>query len=125
MVKLSLGLGSDRTKRITSLITLSLVASLKRGVFACLQLGTLIFALSHLIKHLGDFFRPNYAFHSFSHLKHVGLFAAKLGCSGLDLTKSNVFPFFSLNYAVFGYMTPKRIFCLFVSKFTLFLVLTH
>ena len=46
---------------------------------------------------------PNYAFLSFFAPKTcICLFAAKLGCSGLYLTKSNVFPFLSLNYAVFS-----------------------
>ena len=62
------------------------------------------------------FLWPNYPFLGFFAPKtYFGLFAAKLGCSGLDLTKTTVFLFLSLSYAVFSSITPKICFRLFVA----------
>ena len=71
------------------------------------------------MQNFGDFFWPNYK------LKHVGLFAANWAVLGLISRKATFPHFLFLNYAVFSYMTPKRCFCLFVAKFTLFLVLSN
>ena len=71
------------------------------------------------------FLGPNYAFFSFLAPKTCfGLFA-KLGCSGLYVTKSNVLLLLLLNYSGFSVMTPKRCFRLFVAKFVLFSALFH
>ena len=69
---------------------------------------------------------PNYPFLGFFAPKtYFGLIAAKLGCSGIYVTKSNVLLFLLRNYAAFSFMTPKRCFRLFVAKFTLFSALSH
>ena len=72
------------------------------------------------------FLWPNYPVLGFFAPKtYFGLFAAKLGCSGIYVTKSNVLLFLLRNYAAFSFMSPKRCFRLFVAKFTLFSALSH
>ena len=54
------------------------------------------------------FLWPNYPFLGFFAPKtYFGLFAAKLGCSGIYVTKSNVLLFLLRNYAAFSFVTEK------------------
>ena len=54
------------------------------------------------------FLWPNYPFLGFIAPKtYFGLFAAKLGCSGIYVTKSNVLLFLLRNYAAFSFVTEK------------------
>ena len=54
------------------------------------------------------FLWPNYPFLGFFAPKtYFGLFAAKLGCSGINVTKSNVLLFLLRNYAAFSFVTEK------------------
>ena len=55
-----------------------------------------------------QFLWPNYPFLGFFAPKtYFGLFAAKLGCSGIYVTKSNVLLFLLRNYAAFSFVTEK------------------
>ena len=103
-------------------ITLFLAVSHQRSFFACLQLITLILAVSPLIQRLGDFCGQVLLLSAFRHRKHV---LVCLQLIGLDLVKSSVFLFLLLSYAVFSFMTPKICLSLFVAKLTLFIVRSY
>ena len=54
------------------------------------------------------FLWPHYPFLGFFAPKtYFGLFAAKLGCSGIYVTKSNVLLFLLRNYTAFSFVTEK------------------
>ena len=66
------------------------------------------FSLNSLNTTFLRFLWPNYPFLGFFAPKtYFGLFAAKLGCSGIYVTKSNVLLFLLRNYAAFSFVTEK------------------